>query len=63
MINSPCYKCEKRHSGCHSECDEYAEYRAKLDELSKSERSDVYTAYITKSIYTRRKKKNERNRG
>lgn len=25
----PCYKCEKRHSGCHSSCPEYAEFHKK----------------------------------
>ena len=35
----PCYGCEKRHSGCHSECESYKEYHdkrtAKCELLSK----------------------------
>lgn len=27
-IQSPCKDCQKRHAGCHSECKEYAEYKA-----------------------------------
>ncbi len=29
-MTSPCYKCETRALGCHSNCDKYAEYRTKL---------------------------------
>ena len=31
---SPCLNCEKRHDGCHSECDSYKEFRAKLDRIN-----------------------------
>ena len=29
---TPCYKCENRSAICHSICDLYKEWRAKLDE-------------------------------
>jgi len=31
----PCYKngedCKKRHAGCHAECEEFKEYRQRLE--------------------------------
>lgn len=32
-IASPCMGCENRHFKCHSECEKYLSYRAKLDAL------------------------------
>lgn len=34
MIFSPCLNCTKRQPACHSSCDEYKDYRKKLDELN-----------------------------
>lgn len=28
---SPCLHCEERHTGCHSKCDKYIDYRSDLD--------------------------------
>lgn len=36
MNNTPfstCKNCGDRHSGCHSECPEYKEYKRRLDSL------------------------------
>ena len=33
MLNVPCYNCNDRHAGCHSECEKYLEYRVKLEEI------------------------------
>jgi len=30
-MTSPCFGCPARHSGCHSACEHYAEYRLSLD--------------------------------
>jgi len=30
-IESCCYKCERRHIGCHSVCEDYKRYRKLLD--------------------------------
>lgn len=38
---SPCYNCDERHVGCHSICDEYADYKDNLED---------YKAIIRKSI-------------
>ena len=34
-IRSTCLDCKKRYLGCHSECEEYKAYRAKVDNLKK----------------------------
>lgn len=31
---APCYKCEERHAGCHSECELYLAFRKKRDEYN-----------------------------
>lgn len=34
MIDSPCYKCESRTIGCHSNCEKYQEWRKFMDEAN-----------------------------
>ena len=29
--NAPCLNCQKRHQGCHAECNGYQEYRKRRD--------------------------------
>lgn len=31
---SPCLNCESRHSGCHSQCEKYLDFRDALDEYN-----------------------------
>lgn len=38
---SPCYKCENRNSGCHADCEMYAEYVEKKEKLSKEVRNKI----------------------
>lgn len=33
-MKSPCMICEKREIGCHAVCEDYAAYRAALNELN-----------------------------
>ncbi len=33
-LKSKCYKCEKRYVGCHSNCNDYKEYRKALDVIN-----------------------------
>lgn len=33
-VTSPCQGCTKRHSGCHSSCKDYKDFRAELDRES-----------------------------
>ncbi|WAW14627.1 hypothetical protein [Peptostreptococcus equinus] len=44
---NPCYTCERRFMGCHSDCKEYLVYKSKLDNINakKGEYADV-NAYI-----------------
>lgn len=37
----PCYKCEKREIGCHSNCEEYLRYQS-LNEYAKKEKKKYY---------------------
>ena len=34
MIKSPCFNCPNRNMSCHSKCEPYADYRAKIDGLN-----------------------------
>lgn len=62
---SPCHNCERRWitetGNCHQTCTEYLEYRKRLASLGKNERDEVYEAYISRAIYKKRKKKNEKH--
>lgn len=33
---SPCYKCELRTIGCHTNCDKYKDWKAEMNELSQN---------------------------
>ena len=37
--NCPCKDCEGRHEKCHSHCDSYKEWRAKLDQRNENARA------------------------
>lgn len=48
---SPCYKCERRSINCHSNCDEYIDFRVDMDEYNKmvyktKEKNRVMEDYI-----------------
>lgn len=50
-IQVPCYRCEQRHTGCHSECEAYAKYcreNAKRRYLIKSQKEEAYS-YVERS--------------
>lgn len=31
-MNNPCYQCEKRRVGCHTDCEEYGAFKAQREE-------------------------------
>ena len=31
----PCYKCERRHVGCHADCKEYKAFKSQLEEANR----------------------------
>lgn len=49
IARSPCYKCENRHTLCHSHCELYLEFRKKRDEINQKKfeegafNDDMYT--------------------
>ena len=32
-MTAPCKDCDRRHTGCHSECDDYKMFRAEQDKV------------------------------
>lgn len=34
MIKSPCFNCPNRAMSCHSKCELYTDYRARIDDLN-----------------------------
>lgn len=56
-IPSPCKGCERRTTGCHSVCKDYADFGKRLDELKKTikKEDDEYRAY--KAVVRRNRKK------
>lgn len=34
MIKSPCFNCPNRTMSCHSKCEPYTDYRARIDDLN-----------------------------
>ena len=45
MLKCPCYKCERRHIGCHANCEKYERFRVEnaevMKELKKA-KDDIY---------------------
>ncbi len=54
---APCKDCEKRHPGCHGECEAYAEFQKQHDEyyyeVSKAKGNEFY--FIETHLKTKRK--------
>ena len=45
---APCYRCEERHSGCHSSCERYKEFSQKrAEELSMIRKKKADEAMVT----------------
>lgn len=46
-----CYKCEDRHSLCHSDCEKYLDFVKKNEECKKKMRKDdIFRGYRQESI-------------
>ena len=39
-MNVPCNECKKRYLGCHAECEDYAEFKAKMAEINEKRRAE-----------------------
>ena len=52
LPNQCCYKCTRRHQGCHSDCETYIEAKAELERLKAEKNKDAeinaYAADVTK---------------
>ena len=46
-FNPPCHRCKDRILGCHSTCESYKEYRAKIEEVKnkKMDQHDIIIDY------------------
>jgi len=54
-----CKGCQKRHLGCHSDCEDYKAYKEEVERINKARRKDDnYSDYLRQSAdRTMRKKK------
>lgn len=57
----PCFNCEKRHVGCHSSCEEYAEFKRNFSEQKEierkqEERQNIVVNYIFESRERQRRR-------
>lgn len=37
---APCYKCDKRHIGCHGDCSKYKAFKKEREAIRENRRSD-----------------------
>jgi len=52
MDNAPCKDCEKRHVGCHSDCNNYKKFREYMDDKNdKIRKEKTYMVTQTKKKY------------
>lgn len=61
-MNTPCYKCEERHSRCHSECEKYKAFQAANDKVREARKegrdaADFLGEGIRKAIKQNKRKK------
>ena len=61
-MKPPCKKCDKRHIGCHSDCEEYKKYKTEQRDIYRER--DKYNDYIDALIdsYKRMKRKQTRRK-
>lgn len=56
MIIPPCGGCAERHTGCHTRCTAYAEYRGRVDEAREAQQqSDSIDLTEIRRVYRARK--------
>ena len=56
-LNSGCYNCEKRHVGCHSICEAYADFVKRNEELKKNRKKEFIISNNTGWSYRRQKER------
>lgn len=62
MIDAPCADCQKRHVGCHSDCEDYKAWKSRQMSVAENKRKakaeqSMLDSYTVKSAskYKRRK--------
>lgn len=55
-----CYKCEKRHIGCHSTCEDYLRERKALDEYNEKQRKIKLEHQMFNEIKSKNNRKTKR---
>ena len=63
ISNDPCYKCEEREIGCHSECGRYGKWVEEIHRMNKlisKERNldALATGHVVSTIRRNKKRKN-----
>lgn len=66
MKTDPCYECEKRYVGCHADCDDYKEWKARQQTATEAKHKDrrrqgMLNSYTMQEVAKNtRKKRKER---
>ena len=56
-----CFNCQDRHVGCHSSCEEYAEFKRKFSEQKETKRKqkelqNIVSGYVFEARYRQRRR-------
>ena len=58
----PCLNCEKRHVGCHSSCEEYAEFKRNFSEKKEiSRKQKEHQNIVNDYVFDSRDRQRRRN--
>ena len=59
----PCFNCEKRHVGCHSSCEEYAEFKRNFSDQKEISRNQKELQNIVKGYVFESRERQRRRSG
>lgn len=59
-LDNPCYGCKKRHTRCHVDCTDYAEFKRKRDAQNKRRKAEIAESNDYREAKKRIKKLAER---
>lgn len=55
-VAAPCKDCPNRHAACHDDCNDFAEYKAKLEKIKKAEAKAVRERWLGAPSAPRKRK-------
>ncbi len=58
-----CYKCPDRHIGCHSDCEQYAEWKAERQALAEQEKERAAGEKEVANYILQSKERHKRRKG